>query len=49
VIHTHLEEDTDQRSNNPYFGPTWEGIFRYMHVYRDHAMADEFINDARAT
>jgi hypothetical protein len=27
--------------------PPWEGILRYMHVYRDHAMADEFKNDAR--
>ena len=46
VIYAHLDEDTEHRSDSPYFGSTWEGIFRYMHTYRDHAMADEFKNDA---
>jgi hypothetical protein len=48
VIYTHLNRATDYPSmgGDPYFTPPWEGIFRYMHVARDHAMADEFNNDA---
>jgi hypothetical protein len=47
VIHTHLDQATDYKSmGGPYLGSPWEGIFRYMHVHRDHAMADEFRNDA---
>jgi hypothetical protein len=31
----------------PYFGEPWSGMFRYMHVHRDHRMADEFENHPR--
>jgi hypothetical protein len=48
VIYDHLSEATrtSQMFGEPYLGPPWEGILRYMHVARDHAMADEFENDA---
>jgi hypothetical protein len=49
VIYTHLDDATGypEMGGSPYFRPPWEGILRYMHVARDHAMADEFKNDAR--
>jgi hypothetical protein len=49
VIHTHLDEATEYPSmgGSPHLRPPWVGIFKYMHVARDHAMADEFENDAR--
>jgi len=49
VIYTHLNEATDCPSTGgrSYLRSPWEGIFQYMHVARDHAMADEFENDAR--
>jgi hypothetical protein len=49
VIYTLLDDATEHSSmgGDPYFGQPWESIFRYMHIYRDHAMADEFRNDAR--
>jgi len=47
VIHNHLDLATDHRSACPYFDQPWADIFRRMHVARDHAMADDFKNDAR--
>jgi hypothetical protein len=49
VIHTHLYKATQYPSmgGSSFLRPPWEGIFEYMHVARDHAMADEFENDAR--
>jgi len=49
VIHTHLAKATkhSEMFGDPYFGEPWVSILRNMHVARDHAMADEFKNDAR--
>jgi hypothetical protein len=48
VIYTHLKGALDYRkmSGDPYLREPWEGMLRYMHVYRDHGMVDEFKNDA---
>jgi hypothetical protein len=48
VIHTRLEEATEYPTmgGDFYLRQPWEGIFRYMHVHRDHRMVDEFRNDA---
>jgi hypothetical protein len=49
VIYTHFDQATEYSSmgGEPYFRGPWKGILEYMHVDRDHAMADEFENDAR--
>jgi hypothetical protein len=48
VIYTHLDEATERPSmGRSYLRSPWKGIFEYMHVARDHAMADDFENDAR--
>ena len=48
VIYAHLYVATQYHSmGGSFLRPPWEGIFEYMHVDRDHAMADEFANDAR--
>jgi hypothetical protein len=49
VIYTHLNEAMQYPSmgGRPSLRSPWEGILEYMHVHRDHAMADEFENDAR--
>jgi hypothetical protein len=47
VIYTHLTDATSYMGGIAHLRSPWEGIFRYMHVARDHAMADEFENDAR--
>jgi hypothetical protein len=46
VIYTHLDEAT-QMGTRPGLKPPWKGILEYMHVHRDHALADEFENNAR--
>jgi hypothetical protein len=49
VIFTHFEGAIGRSSmgGKPYFIDPWKGILEYMHVNRDHAMADEFENNAR--
>jgi hypothetical protein len=48
IIYGHLEGEKkyQKMSGAPYFTKPWSDILRYMHVYRHHAMADEFENDA---
>jgi hypothetical protein len=49
VIYTHLDEATEYPSTGgrPFLRSPWVGILKYEHVARDHAMTDEFENDAR--
>jgi hypothetical protein len=48
VIYTHLHGVTAYPSmGRSYFRSPWVDILRHMHVHRDHAMADDFENDAR--
>jgi hypothetical protein len=48
LMYAHLNGAVEYSSlgGNPYLSHPWQGILRYMHVYRDHAMADEFENHA---
>jgi hypothetical protein len=49
VIYTHLADATkySPMGGGSYLSSPWDRIFRHMHVARDHAMADEFQNDAQ--
>ena len=46
VIYTHLDAATNYFEGVSHFTSPWKGILEYMHVARDHAMADDFNNDA---